>query len=179
LISRHWSVERGSGPAVQYRRPEIRGGKLTFGGLRGQYSKPAVRAAIDPDVERLAIITQAPAESVHHALHPLRWNPTILGDPGDVSSRPVAVAVAVDGRLTVTGDAAPVTTVHLVTIPVRHHYIGKLRPADATHFIGKNPGEQNEVSRILEIRQRRKHPQVGDLGWRDAVPQRSKPDCKI
>jgi len=167
LISRHTSVQRGTRPAALCRRPEFRGEKLTFGGLRGQHSNPAVLAAVDPDVKRLAIISQPPAEPVYDTLHPLRWDPTVLGDTGsNGSSRavPVSVAVSIAGRLTVSGDAVSLSTVHLVAVPVRRHRLRKFRPADATHLIGKYTSEQNEVSRILEIRQGRKHPQVGDLG---------------
>jgi hypothetical protein len=156
-----------------YRRPEIRGGKLTFGGLRGQHSKPAVGAAIDPDVERLAIIAEPPAEPVHDSLNPLRRNPPVLGDMCDGDFGTVAVSrdagsvpIAVSGRMTVSDDAVSVSvaTVHLLIVPVGRHRTREFDPADAAHFIGKDTSEKYEVSRIFEIRQGRKHPQVGDLG---------------
>jgi hypothetical protein len=85
----------------------------------------------------------------------------VLGDAGSVP-----IAIAVSGRMTVSDDAVSVSvsTVRLLTGPVGHHRIRKFHSADAAHFIGQNTSEQNEVSRILEIRQGRKHPQVGDLG---------------
>lgn len=84
----------------------------------------------------------------------------IVAVRGDAGSVPFAVS----GRMTVSGDAVSVSTVRLLTVPVGHDRIRKFHSADAAHFIGQNTSEQNEVSRILEIRQGRKHPQVGDLG---------------
>jgi len=74
----------------------------------------------------------------------------IVAVRGDAGSVPIAVS----GRTTVSGDAVSVSvsTVRLLTIPVGHHRIRKFHSADAAHFIGQNTSEQNEVSRILEIR---------------------------
>jgi hypothetical protein len=112
-------------------------------------------------VERLAIVSQSSAKTVHDPLDPLRRNPTVLGDTGN--GNPGTGPISVSVHLSVSGDAVPVSTVHLLAIPVRHHRFCELHPADAAHLIGKDTSEQNEVSRILEVRQGRKHPQVGDL----------------
>jgi len=122
-------------------------------------------------VERLTIVSQPSAEPVHDPLDPLRRDAPVLGDAGDGSPLTVAVAVAVfravfrgaSVRMPVSGDAVPVSTVHLLAVPVRHHRIREFHPADTAHLIGKNTSEQNEVFRVLEIRQGRKHPQIGDL----------------
>jgi len=81
--------------------------------------------------------------------------------------------------MTFAGGAVSVSTVHVLAIPVRHHCLSKLRPADASHFIRKNTREQHEVFRIFEIRQGRKHPQVRNFSRRDAVLERSKSDREI